>query len=75
VVEHSGAASAITNKVAADQMEGFESFTEKERERFYRQQIERLTPPVTEHHEALLRAYLGLLEAVADAVGESSTGS
>ena len=55
-------------------MEGFESFTEKERERFYRQQIERLTPPATEHHAALLRAYKGLLEAVAEAAEERDTG-
>lgn len=55
-------------------MEGFESFTEKERELFYRQQIERLTPPATEHHAALLRAYKGLLEAVAEAAENKDTG-
>jgi hypothetical protein len=55
-------------------MEGFESFTEKERELFYRQQIERLTPPATEHHAALLRAYKGLLEAVAEAAEDKGTG-
>jgi hypothetical protein len=55
-------------------MEGFESFTEKERELFYRQQIERLSPPSTEHHAALLRAYKGLLEAVAEATDDRDAG-
>jgi hypothetical protein len=51
-------------------MERIDSLSEKEREVFYRQQIERLTPPATEHEAALLRAYKGLLEAVSDAVGD-----
>lgn len=58
------------NKQRYLNMERIDSLSEKEREVFYRQQIERLTPPATDHEAALLRAYKGLLEAVSDAVGD-----